>query len=47
MSLAMLGDIAIAAQSAHFTAAYNRVGLTPDGGKSWLLPRISGLRVAH
>lgn len=47
MSLALLGDIVIAAQSAHFTAAYTKIGLTPDGGMSWLLPRLVGLRQAQ
>lgn len=47
MSLALLGDIVLAARSAHFTAAYGMVGLTPDGGMSWLLPRIVGLRRAQ
>lgn len=44
VSLAILGDIALAAQSAHFTWAYNKVGFTPDGGISWFLPRLIGLR---
>jgi len=47
MSLAIAGDIVIAAESAHFTAAYGGVGLTPDGGMSWLLPRHVGLRRAQ
>lgn len=46
-SLAILGDIVLAAQSAHFTAAYTAVGLSPDGGLTWLLPRVAGLRVAQ
>ncbi|MEE4453599.1 enoyl-CoA hydratase/isomerase family protein [Novosphingobium resinovorum] len=46
-SLAILGDITIAAVSAHFTAAYSAVGLTPDGGMSWTLPRLIGLRRAQ
>ena len=46
-SLAILGDIAIAAASAHFTAAYSAIGLTPDGGASWWLPRLVGLRRAQ
>lgn len=46
-SLAILGDIAIAATSAHFTSAYSAIGLTPDGGASWLLPRLVGLRRAQ
>ncbi|MFP5433751.1 MAG: enoyl-CoA hydratase/isomerase family protein, partial [Alphaproteobacteria bacterium] len=41
-SLAMLGDVVIGARSAHFTAAYGAIGLTPDGGLSWLLPRLVG-----
>ncbi|MBX3595790.1 enoyl-CoA hydratase-related protein [Sphingomonas sp.] len=47
MSLAMAGDIVIAAASAHFTAAYTAIGLTPDGGTTWLLPRLVGLRRAQ
>jgi 2-(1,2-epoxy-1,2-dihydrophenyl)acetyl-CoA isomerase len=46
LGLAMLGDIVLAARSAHFTAAYTAIGLTPDGGTSWLLPRLIGLRRA-
>lgn len=46
-SLALLGDVAIGARSAHFTAAYSAIGLTPDGGLSWLLPRLVGLRKAQ
>jgi 2-(1,2-epoxy-1,2-dihydrophenyl)acetyl-CoA isomerase len=47
LSLSLVGDIVIAAKSAHFTAAYTQVGLTPDGGMSWLLPRVVGLRRAQ
>lgn len=47
MSLAVLGDIALAARSAHFTMAYTAVGLTPDCGATWLLPRLIGLRRAQ
>jgi 2-(1,2-epoxy-1,2-dihydrophenyl)acetyl-CoA isomerase len=46
-SLSLLGDIAIAAQSAHFTPAYTAIGLSPDGGATWLLPRLVGLRRAQ
>lgn len=47
LSLATLGDIALAAASAHFTSAYSAVGLTPDGGASWWLPRLIGMRRAQ
>ncbi|MBB4427546.1 2-(1,2-epoxy-1,2-dihydrophenyl)acetyl-CoA isomerase [Bradyrhizobium sp. CIR48] len=47
MSLAMIGDFALAARSAHFAPAYTALGLSPDGGMSWLLPRVVGLRRAQ
>jgi 2-(1,2-epoxy-1,2-dihydrophenyl)acetyl-CoA isomerase len=47
LSLALLGDYALASRSAHFTAAYGAVGLSPDGGMSWFLPRVVGLRRAQ
>ena len=47
LSLAIAGDVVLAADTAHFTAAYGAVGLTPDGGMSWLLPRLVGLRRAQ
>lgn len=46
-SLAIAGDIALAARSAHFTPAYTGVGLSPDGGMSWRLPRLVGMRRAQ
>jgi 2-(1,2-epoxy-1,2-dihydrophenyl)acetyl-CoA isomerase len=46
-SLALSGDVVLSARSAHFTAAYGAIGLTPDGGMSWLLPRLVGLRKAQ
>ncbi|MET0238534.1 MAG: enoyl-CoA hydratase/isomerase family protein [Sphingobium sp.] len=46
-SLAILGDLAIAGRAAQFTLAYTGIGLTPDGGASWLLPRLVGLREAQ
>jgi 2-(1,2-epoxy-1,2-dihydrophenyl)acetyl-CoA isomerase len=46
-SLAILGDVALSARSAHFTLAYTAIGLTPDGGSTWLLPRLVGLRRAQ
>ena len=46
-SLAAAADIVLASEAAHFTAAYTAIGLTPDGGMSWLLPRLVGLRAAQ
>lgn len=47
LSLAIMGDIVLATRSAHFTPAYGAVGLSPDGGLSWLLPRFIGMRRAQ
>jgi len=47
LSMAMSGDIVLAHPSAHFTAAYLGIGLTPDGGMTWLLPRLVGMRLAQ
>src|SRR5215471_9868481 len=46
MSLALAGDIVLAAESARFTMAYTRVGLTPDGSSTYTMPRLVGLRRA-
>ncbi len=46
MSLACVGDIVLANESARFTIAYTRVGLTPDASSTYYLPRIIGLRRA-
>lgn len=47
LSLAIMGDIVIAGRSAAFAAAYGGVGLSPDGGMSWMLPRLVGMRMAQ
>ena len=46
-SLALVGDLVLAARSASFTMAYTRVGLCPDGSSSYFLPRLVGLRKAQ
>ncbi len=47
LGLACGGDIVLAADNARFVVAYTRVGLNPDGGTSWFLPRLVGLRTAQ
>jgi len=47
IGLALLGDIALADATAHFTLAYTAIGMTPDGGTTWLLPRLVGMRRAQ
>ncbi len=42
MSFAMAADIAVAAKSASFLQAFARIGLLPDGGSTWFLPRLIG-----
>lgn len=43
-SLALCGDVVLAAHSARFALAYTAAGLSPDGGATWMLPRLIGLQ---
>ncbi len=43
-SLALSGDLVVAAESAKFTMAYSRIAATPDGSSSYFLPRLVGVR---
>jgi 2-(1,2-epoxy-1,2-dihydrophenyl)acetyl-CoA isomerase len=42
MSLALTADLLVASRSAYFLQAFRRIGLVPDGGATWLLPRLIG-----
>ena len=41
-SLALMGDLIVAGESAYFLQAFRRIGLVPDGGSTWMLPRMIG-----
>ncbi|WP_067671433.1 enoyl-CoA hydratase/isomerase family protein [Nocardia miyunensis] len=41
-SLALACDLRVAAESASFQMAFVKVGLVPDAGASWMLPRLVG-----
>lgn len=42
-SLALAADFVIAARSAYFLQAFVNIGLVPDAGASWILPRCVGM----
>ena len=42
VSIALACDIAIAARSAKFVQSFSAIGLIPDSGGSWVLPRLVG-----
>ncbi|GAA0736009.1 enoyl-CoA hydratase-related protein [Sphingomonas japonica] len=41
-SIALAGDIVLAGRSAYFLQAFANIGLIPDCGSTWLLPRLAG-----
>ena len=41
-SYALAGDIVVAAKSAYFLQAFVNIGLVPDVGSTWMLPRLVG-----
>jgi 2-(1,2-epoxy-1,2-dihydrophenyl)acetyl-CoA isomerase len=47
MSIALSCDLIFAARSAYFLQAFSRIGLVPDGGSTWILPRLIGLARAR
>jgi 2-(1,2-epoxy-1,2-dihydrophenyl)acetyl-CoA isomerase len=42
MSIALAGDIVLAGKSASFLQAFSKIGLVPDAGSTWFLPRLVG-----
>ncbi len=42
MSLVLAADIVVAGTSASFAQSFTRIGLVPDAGSSWFLPRVVG-----
>jgi 2-(1,2-epoxy-1,2-dihydrophenyl)acetyl-CoA isomerase len=46
-SYALACDIRIAVPEAYLLEAFVNIGLAPDGGVSWLLPRMAGTGVAY
>jgi 2-(1,2-epoxy-1,2-dihydrophenyl)acetyl-CoA isomerase len=46
VGLACMADLAIAGRSSKFTLAYTGIGMAPDCGTSFLLPRVVGRRRA-
>ena len=47
MSLALASDIALAARSATFLQAFVKIGLVPDSGSTYFLPRLAGVARAR
>ncbi|WP_304616863.1 enoyl-CoA hydratase-related protein [Paracoccus sp. (in: a-proteobacteria)] len=42
-NLALVADVVIASESASFVQAFTRIGLVPDAGGTWMMPRLIGL----
>jgi 2-(1,2-epoxy-1,2-dihydrophenyl)acetyl-CoA isomerase len=42
MSFALMGDLVLCARSSYFLQAFRRIGLVPDCGSTWMLPRLIG-----
>ena len=42
MNIALCCDIIVAARSAYFQEAFAMIGLVPDAGGTWILPRLVG-----
>lgn len=47
LGLMYVADIVVAAENARFALGYGALGLTADGGNTWFLPRMVGMRRAQ
>ncbi len=45
-NLALAADVVIATESAYFLQAFTRIGLIPDAGGTWFMPRQMGMAKA-
>ena len=45
-SLALAGDLIVAGRSAYFLQAFVNIGLVPDGGATWIIPKAIGIPAA-
>ncbi len=43
LSLVLASDFAVVAEDARVRAPFTEMGITPDSGTSWLLPRLAGV----
>jgi 2-(1,2-epoxy-1,2-dihydrophenyl)acetyl-CoA isomerase len=46
LSLMCACDLVVASESSYFTSAYRHIGVTPDGGATYALPRLVGVKKA-
>src|SRR4029450_8101913 len=47
LALMYVADIVVAAEDARFALGYGALGLTADGGNTWFLPHMVGMRGAQ
>ena len=47
LGLVCAADVVVASEEAVFTVGYGAIGLTADGGNTWFLPRLVGMRRAQ
>jgi len=45
-NIALACDLCVASESARFIQAFSKIGLIPDSGGTWMLPRVVGLQRA-